>query len=340
MYTLTFNRETISDLLSHRSSGRQFYGAIIIPYSGVFSSKSIGSYVQPPKIVPPYQVNDIVAIQERWARDRDSYVYATDNVDADYGYVFRPAITAPLDSVRIYGRITSIKPWRITKNMAKNYLSRGMSSDSYAGAARVIGYADTGNKLLSSLRNKYNRQVLNKSSQPLVPEDLPMVIKNVPYYLRQPITYMLSYISDSEASSLNPELTQYTGPTSQMAQAYNDSVKILKAADENYQCTLDYRLGDWVWTVKTESQAAAYMMEHQTIKKDGKGLIKRGQYYYDSGTDIDTHQYVYIYTQDGKPIPKWKYYQTEIVDPEQHWFAWMVSGYLCTADGITIGKWF
>lgn len=342
MYTLTFNRDTIDDLLAHRSDGRQFYGAIIIPYSGIFSHKYIGSYVQPPKIVCPYQVNDIIAIQERWARNNSSYVYETGISSRDSGYNFRPAITMPLDAVRMYGRIVSIKPWRITQSMANHYLSKGMSTERYPGVGKVIGYADTANRLLSEIRKIHNRAVLNKSGQPLVPDNLPTVIKNVNYYLREPIDYNLYFVSDSHAWDTHPYPDErYNGPTSQMAQAYNDNLKILKCNKGGMaEITLDYYLGDWEWTVKTTHQAQDYLLEHQT-KGDGKGLIKRGEYYYSpDSTESEDRQYVWIYTQDGKPKPRFRYYQTEIVDPDKHWFAWMISGYLSDKDGNTIGKWY
>lgn len=340
MYKLTFNRATIDDLLNHRNDGRQLYGAITIPYSGVFTEKSSGSYVDPPKIVCPYQVNDIIAIQERWARSSKSYVYATGNESIDSGYTFRPAYTAPIDSVRMYARIVSIKPWRITKGIAANYLTRGMSIESYAGTAKVVGYKDTGNRLLSTTRKIHNTAVLNKTYQPMVPEKLPMVIRDVPYYTRQPVTYTLNFVPESEYGSIHPTLESYEGQTTSQAQRFNSSTHIVKNPGD---ITLDYYYGDWNYTIMTAHEAATYMFEHQTLNEDGKGLIYRGEYYYYDGPhggSEDPTQNVYIYCQDGKPIPRARYYKTEIVDPSKYWFAWLISAYLSDKEGNIIGKWY
>lgn len=333
---MTFNQDTIDDLVYHSTrDGRQFYGAVIIPYSGVFSDKDTGSHVDPPKIVCPYQVNDIIAIQERWAKSSKSYVYATGIEEEDEGYHFRPAYTMPMDAVRLHARIVSIKPWRITKGMIDYYLTRGMIPENSPGSSKVIGYYNSGNRLLSKIRNRHNRLILSKSSQPLVPAVPPMVIKNVPYYLREPVTYYLRYIPDSEYDQEDPSLIVRQGPTTSKAQAYNDKTNIVKVPEGApiSDVTLDYFYGDWTWTAMTQYQAYEYM------EKSGKGLINRGVYYY--SPPGGPTQYVYLYLDsNGRPIPRYKYYTTEVVNPDKHWFAWMISGYLSDKEGNIIGDWF
>lgn len=326
MYTLTFNRDTINDLLAHREDGRQLFAAIVIPYSGIFSHKENGSSVNPPRIVCPYQVNDILAIQERWAQNNRSYVYATDT-DADTGFSFRPAYTMPVAAARMYARIVSIKPWSVTKDIAAQYLTIGLNIDKYAGAAKVIGYYDRGTELLSTIRSKWNKDVLNKTYQPYVSSDLPMVNAYLPYYLREPVTYTLEF---------QDEVTGYSrtikGPTTQIAQAYDGDTQILKSGT-----TIDKNHGAWQLVTMTEAQAAEYSV------RVPDQLIRRGEWYWspDEPTASDPKKYVYVVAdQFGKPYIRPRYYVTEIVDPDLYWSAWMVSAYLCNKEGEIIGNWF
>lgn len=329
MYTLTFNKDTIADLVDHRYDGRQVYGAIIVPYSGVFTDKSSGDQVDPPKILCPYQENDIIAIQERWARSADSYVYAVDDSSLDKNYYFRPAYTMPKDAVRMYGRIVSIKPWRLTAGIARNYLSRGMSLESCAGSAKVVGYYDLGTRMLSKIRKKHNQALLNESSQPLVPENLPMVTKSVPYYLRDSVTYWLSYKSDGGT------MVQVEGVTSDKAQVYNADADIMKPAYGAIDGveTLDYYYGHWSYVSLTANEAADLM------RRTGKILYKRGEAYNSPSTGTKIYVYIYM-TKDHKAIPQYRYYKTQVVDPSKKWFVWMVSAYLCDEAGNIIGDWY
>ena len=193
MYTLTFNRNTIDDLLKHREDGRQLYGAVAVPYGGTFTSGKQGNEITIPKLLCPYQVNDIIAIQEQWSRTANSYVYKTGDPSKDEGYVFRPATTMPLSAARMYARIVSIRTWPATENIVKNYMTLGSSSDSAAGAAKVIGYYDKGNELLSDIRRIHNKKARNKTYQQLFETAPDLVNKYVDYYLKVPQTYSLEF---------------------------------------------------------------------------------------------------------------------------------------------------
>lgn len=327
MYTLTFSRQTIDDLLHNRTTGRQFFGALVIPYSGIFSQKSDGSSIDPPKLVCPYQVNDIIAIQEKWARSGSSYVYATGNTSADAGYSFRPAYTMPVTAARMYGRITSIKPWNVTKHMALQYLPTGISIDDCAGAAKVIGYCDKGTELLSTIRKIRNREVLNKTYQPMIPANLPLVNMYLPYYLREPTTYIGSF-RDSDTGA-----TVYIqGPTTQIAQAYDADTNILKSGE-----TIDNNHG--AWQLVTMDAGSAYMY-NQTHSDQ---LLFRGEWKWSPAvsTPGNLKKFVYIVTNsEGVAYIRPQYYVTQVVDPDAHLNAWMISGYLCTKEGEIIGNWF
>lgn len=310
MYDLTFNKTTLSDMLDHRSDGRQIYCAITVPYSGIFTDKSEGSSVSLPYIVCPYQVNDILAIQEQWAREGNNYVYAA---DYDYGssYNFRAASTMPVSAARMYARIVSIRTWSVTQDIADNYLSIGTTSDTYAGTAKVIGYYDRGNELLSNIRKNYNKEVLDKTSQPNITTNFPKVVKYVPYYLRQPINY--NYI-DTQGRSKE-------GVKSPYVQAYDGSqVK---------------RNGS---LVPIDEYHRAWSKEERKTRVTDSSLEFAGE---SSWSTEENPSYIYFrLNSDGFRQPVWAQYKASIVDPDQHMFVWLISAYLCDKEGKIIGNWF
>lgn len=458
MYTITFSDETLNDMIAHRNEGRQVYGAIVCPYSGTFTHKSGGSSVSIPRIVCPYQINDIVAIQEKWARQENGYAYKngdfediSDKVDFVFqgktydsdsklytytfisrqyigvdsenegvtlsgysqgvvdsvtvshriktfkvvsfndstgSYVstgtspnissskyfevtklrsnaegstgqkpncykleasvvteddlsnpsvkssnvirhfwtsnsFRPATTMPDDAVRMYARIVSIRAWTVTKDIVDKYLSIGEIADAYPGTAKVIGYYDRGNQLLSNIRKKWNKEVLAKTYQPIVTYDLPMVDKYVHYRLRESTRYSYSVGSDN-----NPDPGHRLGVESVFAQSF-EAYPVYTAKDQEQQY-LDSNFRGWQHTLKSSDDLA---MTDPTLEYACKG---QG---YDPEGGYERYVY-YLLDSNGYRIPTYATYKTKIVDPTKYLFAWLISGYLCDKDGKIIGKWF
>lgn len=455
MYTITFSDETLNDMIAHRSEGRQLYGAIICPYSGTFTHKSEGSSVSIPRIVCPYQVNDIIAIQEQWARKEDGYSYKngdfqniSDKVDfifqgktydsdsklytytfisrqyigvnfenegvTVYGYAqgilgsetvshklstfrvisfnnssgtyvstgissyvktseyieitklrsnaigstgqkpncyklevlfttaddlstthiesskvsrhfwtsnsFRPATTMPDDAVRMYARIVSIRGWTVTKDIVDKYLSVGEIADAYPGTAKVIGYYDRGNQLLSNIRKKRNKEVLAKTYQPIVNYNLPMVDKYVYYRLRESTHY-------GYTRTYGPDAGTKLGVESTFAQAFEAYPVYSDTQELHY---LDSQFRGWQHTLKTSPYLA-----------DEDPSLEFGAYAqgYDPQGGYERYVY-YLLDSNGYRIPTYATYKTKIVDPTKYLFAWLISGYLCDRDGKIIGKWF
>lgn len=301
MYDLTFNLTTLKDLVNHRDTGRQVYCAIVVPFSGIFTDKSQGSSATLPRIVCPYQVNDIIAIQEKWARAGTSYVYGTD-YSSGSGYNFRPASTMPVSAARMHARIVSIRTWTLTQDIVDNYLSIGYSPDYYAGTAKVIGYYDRGNALLSNIRKNRNKEVLAKTYQPSVSNTLPLVVnKYVPYYLREPVNYATN-----------------TGKvTSSRAQAYEGG----KLKNGQLYDPLHRRWSQFVSDTSTYP-GKEFVGELAWSKPEKPAYL------------------FYNLDENGNRIPVYATYKAQVVDPEKHLFAWLISAYLCDADGEIIGNWF
>lgn len=238
MYTLVFNANTIQDLWDHhpnnpnrplgQKSGRQLFGTVVTPDCGVFttgtnpSPKLTGTETTIPKIVCPYQVNDIIAIQEKWARSGDGYVYYDYNNETNnQGYTFRPAATMPLDATRMYARIVSTRVWSITQEIRDKYINAGVNTDSAAGTAAVVGYADKALELLSSIRNSHNNAALASTYQPLVPITIPTRTEPQPYVMYQKLR---------PSVTINGT-TYYAADYSIYAQAYNNVNSIKDSGD-------------------------------------------------------------------------------------------------------------
>ena len=349
VYTLTFNEKTLQDLREHDShasaseQGRQFFCAVVIPDSGVFTNKKSGSDVHVPDLVCPYQINDIIAIKEQWAySDYSGYVYKT---DGDLGYDYRPASTLPNSAVRMYGRITSINTWSVTQQIADNYLSIGLSADSYPGVGEVIGCYKKGDKYLKSLRDSKNKEILSKLNQPPVPKNLPTVLRYVPYKLRYPVEYILRYTS--YRSGVAATYTFSSGQSTHSALAYD---RYFDPGDGSYRyeiwngsdapisvSTIATDLSAWTYFVANYREYEEYAQEFKN--KYGRNLvtINRGKWNEDRTRDV----YLILQDQGGiNPIPVYACYVTETTDPDQHLFAWLITGYLSDSEGNILGKYF
>lgn len=321
MYTITFSDETLKDLLDHKDDGRQVYGAIVCPYSGTFTHKSGGAAVTIPKLVCPYQVNDIIAIQEQWARKQNEFEYRTYTAK-DNSNKFRPATTMPDDAVRMYARIVSIRAWTVTKDIVDKYLSVGEIADAYPGSAKIIGYYDKGNELLSKIRKKRNKEVLDKTYQPVVTYNLPMVDKYVQYRLRQSTNYSYDVVSEH-----NPHPGHKLGVESVFAQAFEAYPVYSDSSEAQY---LDSNFRGWQHTLKSSNDLAMKDSSLEYACK-ARGYNPPGGY----------EMYVYYrLDSNGNRIPTYATYKTKIVDPTKYLFAWLISGYLCDKDGKITGKWF
>ncbi len=388
MYALTFSRKVIKDLLAYADGvngwgspkGRQFYGAILMPDSGYFTSKSSGNA---PKIVCPYQVNDIIAIQEEWARSATSYVYKIqpdrgdpsnnlNNEVADLtGYNFRPASTMPIDAARLFGRITSIVSWPLTQDIAKEYLSYfpGTSDISSSGVGKVIDYYTNGSRLLSTIRKNRNREVLNKSGQPLVTSsnDLPLVDSLRYYYLNMPTQYsIVEYESNSTLLvQSNQVLPRYLSVLTENINCLGESsTSITSGGHENPTIDghpVDVRtltIGDWVW-YNSESEPSepwekfAWMGDmwrgfSSMINAPGEDYYLPAGWVYAESSSSDTYGSDAMYSplgtyEDSNGLhyiyrnlyagPIYATYKTKIVDPIKKLYVWLISGYLCHKNG-------
>lgn len=323
MYTITFNEATIRDLLAHIQEGRQLYGAIVVPYSGVFTNKPFGSSVAVPKLLCPYQVDDIIAIQEPWASKIDGYVYKSDANTS--GYAFRPPSTMPNSAIRMYARIVSIVTWSVTQDIIDNYLSIGVSSDGYAGTAKIVGSKDNGNRLLSEIRKLHNTKLIDKSYQPVVTANPSKYIMLVPYYYREKV-------QPERNGPWEGALINNKGPNSISAVAKGeDTIKGGTYIDSN----------EYKWSIVDIKGPRVF--EYDGHKLQCVGLSPDSP---DPNPDLDpvpdskkVYRYIYVDSNDYL-VPKYAYYPTEVVDPNKHMFAWLFSAYLCDKDGNIIGDWF
>ena len=350
MYTLTFNSDTIMDLLDYRYEGRQMYGAIVIPYSGVFTTKSDGTSVKLPQIMCPYQINDIFAIQEQWARSGSSYIYKDYSESAEgrnSGYNFRPATTMPISAARLYGRIVSIQPWSITEDIINNYLTIGMSLDSYAGAAKVIGYWDSGNRILSKLRNAHNKKALNKTYQPFVGSNPVLITSNRRYIMSKNMGYSCFWIySDDDLANISGLPTYGTTLFSQVT--YNPMAEYdysaIKTNADGTTTTITSMLKDGTkldyngtkdgWWTRTLTYRPKSYNELIQIK-DEQNLYYRGEAWWSTESNPE---FIYIVCdRQGYASPRYATYSTKMVDPNQYLHAWLISAYLCDASGNIIG---
>lgn len=340
MYTLTFNEYTIKDLLAHSREGRQFFGAVVVPYSGLFTNITDTFYTELPKILCPYQVNDIIIIQERWARSSNGYVYESDSqqgVDNSYvdRYDYRPAYTMPDDAARLYGRIVSATPWPVTPDIANKYIPSGYSIDKCFGTAKIIGSTDVSHRILRNLRKQRNQEVLGKTYQPIVRTTDPKTWRYVPYQLRNPIrpnmhytiggvefTYYASNYSDSAQAYYTPYLTPSTNP---QALESGEPISDIKEGGR-------YINGAWA-TYPT----SLTISESNNIQRTGIRLRVRG--YAARSSVSEESKFIFLMLDDNfNPIPIYAYYVTETISASQPVFAWLISGYLCNKDGNVIGN--
>lgn len=382
MYELTFNRDTMKDLITYGYSqgrGRQLYGAIVCPYSGVFSHKTGGSTVTIPKIVCPYQVDDIIAIQEQWARSGNSFVYKINpesssgghgfypywSVPDTQGYEFSPANTMPLSATRLYARITSVRTWSLTPEVYYNYVNPHISTVDCAGVAKVIGYYDNGNRLLSKIRKRHNSSLLQRSSQPRTSSNLPLVPVTLPYYLKEP-TYTVYSRKFQEFPNISPR--NITLPASDFAQAYdpreNQEVPTwshvynpTNISTRQFQqlSSLDPGQRAWYCTMSGDpdleiKQPTLYeyigeaMYPPETDPFEPTAVWTRpawgSTYWYyvlDGSSDIAVTPSGGTTRYYGKRIPVIASYNYNIIDPERYIFVWMISAYLSDSEGNIYG---
>lgn len=367
MYTLTFNSATLKDLWAHHPDnpdtvdpiGRQMYGAIIIPYSGVFTKKSYGSSVSVPKILCPYQVNDIIAIQEQWAMSNSSYVYKIDMTNED-AFQFRPATTMPLQATRMYGRIVSVTPWIVTPEIYRNYLSTGSTADRFPGAAKVIKSYDKGNQLLSSSRSKFNKTILAKSSQPTVSDALPLQVFNVLYRLDQPFTPTLKFrlVLKYKYPVTSGYVDAYThadytreGPSSLNAISFGDGTwngnYLLDEHERGTRREIDWNYGSWYVTSLTDAEyQISTNKEHLMLigPTTWDQKYNRNEYFLLDDSDewnaisLIGHYYNYYAFLKGKPRPRYAYYESVRFNPNLYLYCWLISAYLCDENGNIFGN--
>lgn len=349
MYILTFNTATMNDMLQNRYSGRQIYGAITLPYCGWFTSSYDRSSIVVPKLLCPYQVNDIVGIQELWARDSNSYVYRADLDDQEAQfYDFRPATTMPDSAIRMYARIVSIRTWSATPDILKHYMTLGSSADSAAGTAKVIGYYDKGNELLSKIRKIHNQKILNDSATRTYGDDPELVEYASYYYRRLSKIYTLSftnefgsYTGDSHLGTDPTLLAQSKGKL--RVKKWNTSTQQYEVYNENDPSTWVYvdvhhnreLAGEWSTVILNYKPSSS--AEDLRMREEDK-LLYRGE-----AVDCTETNPRYIYvnlTNDLRPVPMYAYYITKVIDPELMWHVWLISAYLSDRDGNIIGNWF
>lgn len=373
MYTLVFNANTIQDLWDHhpnnpnrplgQKAGRQLFGTVVTPDCGVFttgtnsSPKLTGTETTIPKIVCPYQVNDIIAIQEKWARSGDGYVYYDYNNETNnQGYTFRPAATMPLDATRMYARIVSTRVWSITQEIRDKYINAGVSTDSAAGTAAVVGYADKALELLSSIRNSHNNAALASTYQPLVPTEVPIREEAQYFMMYQKVKPSITVNGRTYTAADSTMFAQaYESPTVKWtAYKYNDAGEREIGPDGKYisEERTDYPLGVPGHTpVKYgDAQPAG-----QPISSDhGRWYVDFATANSDLGTSILVGDSIFSWNGDNKvilptvkgsdganhPIPIYATFNAKHTDPSQHLFTWMISAYLCDETGKIYGNWY
>ena len=351
MYTLTFNESTMLDLWDHRNGtyGRQFFGAVVIPYSGLFTNKANSFYTEVPKLLCPYQINDIIIIQQQWAKTESrGYIYkidqdyALDPLVGDFNYL--PAYSMPDEAAQMYGRIVSATPWLVSSDIANKFIPAGMNIDNWAGTAKVIGNVDTGTKILNKIRKRRNAEVLGKSYQPTVRTSDPPTIKYVPYQMTKPNKPMLHFSVEGASYDVVLPSRNYTDA----AQAYYtlwglgpsydpQALKSGYPVDSDYSFEYDsYVLSSWATYPKSLTVAEA-----ESLMNSGVHLYQRGLAADSPTNDRNSAsaKFIYILLDDQKfAIPIYAYYPTETIDASQPVFAWLISGYLCEKDGTIIGN--
>ena len=363
MYTLTFNEETILDLWDHHSSGRQFFGALVAPYSGLFTNPSSSFYTELPKILCPYQINDIIIIQERWAKTTSSgYIYEISDSYATTpattptvgGHEFLPAYTMPDDAARMYGRIVSITPWLVNGELAKKYLPSGLNIDNWSGTAKVIGNTDVGTRLLNKTRKRYNTEALNKTYQPVIKTTDPPIIRYVPYQLYRPVHPYLHFLREDLPTTVMRDVFIPSSNYTDSAQArtnliifsdpslYNDPLALksgqpISEENSSYDPTI-YAYDAWALYPEPLTIKQANVLQNSGVNLYQRGLAKSSP-----TTDRTSESATFIYIlldEQRHAIPILEYYPTETIDSNQKVFAWLISGYLCEKDGTILGNLF
>lgn len=320
MYTMTFTDTTMNDIKTHSSTGRQIYSAVMCTFAGVFTPDNIYSDNTIPKIVCPYQVNDIFAIQEQWARNANEYVYKLDG-DTSSGYVWRPASTMPLDAARFYGRIVSIYSRLLTRDIAETYLPIGDSINSCPGVAKVIKSYDSGNNLLSRIRETYSRDARNKSYQPRVTSPLPLVRYSTPYYL-----------STSTDKTYTPpgSSTVVSAGKSILAQAYETTM--VHTSIGGASVVAGYRDADH------NAYRKSWSKSWKPLRTDGVNPLSDPTFV--GYTENEKMEIYYNLNSKGLRIPSIATYGSQVLDATQQLYVWLISAYLCDENGNIIGDMF
>ena len=353
MYTLTFNEETILDLWDHHTSGRQFFGALVAPYSGLFTNPSSSFYTELPKILCPYQINDIIIIQERWAKTTSSgYIY---KISEDYdvtptagSHEFLPAYTMPDDAARMYGRIVSATPWLVNGELAKKYLPSGLSIDNWSGTAKVIGNTDVGTRLLNKIRKRYNTEALNKTYQPAVRTTDPPIIQYVPYQLYRPVRPFLHFLREDLPTTVIRDVfipsSNYTDSAqARTNQASFDDPLRLKSGQPISEDSSSYDPTIYAYDAWAVYPEPLTVKQAKVLQNSGVHLYQRGLAESSPTADRTSESATFIYIlldAQNHAIPILEYYPTETIDSDQKVFAWLISGYLCEKDGTILGNLF
>ena len=316
MYTMTFTEDTMQDILYNGGSGRQIYSAVMCTFAGVFTPDNIYSDDIIPKIVCPYQVDDVFAIQEPWARSAQDYVYKLGSTDPS-AYAWRPASTMPLDATRFYGRIVSIYARLLTRDIAERYLPKGENLISCPGVAKIIKSCDVGNSLLSKFRTVRSSEARNKSYQSRVPISLPLVRYSAPYYL---------------ATSVDKTYTEPGSPVvisagaSRLAQAYENTMV------HTYIGGPDVVAGSRDYDGNPRRKAWAKSWRDRTTDTPPNDPTFVGY------TTNEKMEIYYNLDSKGHRIPSTVNYGTQVIDATKQLYVWLISAYLCDSEGNIYGN--
>lgn len=346
MYTLTFNNDTMSDLQQHITDGRQFYSAIVTPFCGVFTDgagkigddgfKSMdrlgGSDTNIPKIVCPYQPNDVIAIQEKWMKIGNRYIYYDYTNDYNNsGYTFQPASSMPRGAVRLYGRIVSTRVWSITQEIRDNYIHTSESVSECAGVASVIGYADTASRLLSKFRNGRNAEALASTYQKSIPKITPKKIEDQSYMMYQKVNPTLILPGDRQYKTY-PDyvLSDIRYEANYYYPVRYDTAIVLASGQP-----VDAHRGIWYRGAFTREQLNAM---------DPETYIEVGRASWDADNQ-GTPLYIAIwplapYDNIRYPQARPQTFEAVHTDRTKHYFAWLISGYLSDSQGKIIGSYY
>lgn len=286
---------------------------------------------------------------DEWGHYHDGQHISNTLTGLDYGqsssFTFRPASTMPVEAANLYGRIVSIRSCRITQEIIDHYLTIGETSDSCAGVGKIIGTTDRGNRILSNLRNSKNRKALTKFYQPSISSAANKVTSLRYYRLHQSVQYEGHFQTDSawlpshsgyttlKSSSTGYAISRavdlpyhrYMDPETGIIKFRNDCILGKETDTVDNRRTIDANLGRWY------TRGSNVPPNENTDKQ----LLYLGE----SRWSNPKYQYL-VLDSSGHPSPVLATYPVEIIDPDKHLFAWLISAYLCDKDGNILGDQF